>query len=43
MNPNELRELFCKEKRFLNNVSESTIIFYREAWKAFLRVMPCPD
>ena len=37
---NQLFEQFLRERTYINNVTISTIEWYREAWKAFTRARP---
>lgn len=44
MKLDELFTLFCREKKFLQNSTDKTIIFYKHSWRAFNKAFPIlPD
>ena len=44
MKLDELFTLFCREKNFLNNSADKTILFYQHSWRAFTKAFPAlPD
>ena len=34
---------FVKERRFIGNVTEKTLIWYRQSWRAFTRTVGIPE
>lgn len=43
MNLESLFARFVKERRFIDNVTDKTLIWYRQAWRAFTRSVGTPE